>query len=164
MKFEESEYIDLTDTPTTFIYFLIQDNEVVYVGQTTRGLSRVYNHIQDKHFTKIYIIECDEDELDYWEDFYIFKYKPIYNKRPNFNCNFSIPRLVHKLNCAYKTGVFGYKVNKTKVKQMIKKLNISPHEYNGKYYIGIEDYIKITNCIDDYAKGAPIDEVFNIGI
>lgn len=164
MKFEESEYMDLTDTPTIFIYFLISDDEVVYVGQTRRGLSRVYSHVYDKQFTKIYIIECDETELDYWEDFYIFKYKPKYNKRPNFKCNFSIAKLVHKINSTYKNGVFDYKVTKTKVKKMITELNIVPREYENELYISIEDYIKITDCIEDYAKGAPLSEVFNIGI
>ena len=47
MKFKEDVYIDLTDTPMTFIYFLIYNEDVVYVGQTTRGLTRVYSHISD---------------------------------------------------------------------------------------------------------------------
>ena len=164
MKFEESEYIDLTDTPTMFIYFLIYNDDVVYVGQTKRGLARVYNHVHDKNFNKIYIIECDEDELDYMEDLYIFKYKPIYNKRPKLSCNFSLSRLVHKINNEYKNGIFDYKVTKAKVKKMIKELNIEPREYDREFYISIEDYYKITACIEDYAKGAPVSEVFNIGI
>ena len=164
MKFEETEYIDLTDTPTIFVYFLIYNENVVYVGQTTRGLARVYSHVHDKRFDKIYIIECDEEELDYWEDFYIFKYKPKYNKRPNLKYNFSIAKLVHKINDTYKNGVFDYKVTRTKVKKMITELNIVPREYENELYISIEDYIKITDCIEDYAKGAPLSEVFNIGI
>ena len=80
MKFEEKQFTDLTDIPFVFVYFLLQGDEVVYVGQTTRGLQRVYQHILTKNFNKIYIIEVDEEELDYQEDFYIDKYKPKYNK------------------------------------------------------------------------------------
>lgn len=164
MRFEEEDYIDLTNTPTTFIYFLLQDDEVVYVGQTKRGLARVYHHMRDKRFNKIYIIECDISELDYWETFYMFKYKPIYNKKPNPICTFSIKKIVNKLNKAYKSGVFGSKITKSKVRDMITVLNIKPREYNGEYYIGIDDYCDIIAHIEDFAKGAPTDEVFNIGI
>ena len=73
MKFEEKQFTDLTDIPLVFVYFLLQDGEVVYVGQTTRGLQRVYQHISTKNFNKIYIIEVNEWELDYQEDFYINK-------------------------------------------------------------------------------------------
>ena len=164
MKFEETDYIDLTDTPIIFVYFLVYNNDVVYVGQTTRGLARVYTHAYSKKFNKIYVIECDEEELDYLEDHYIFKYKPIYNKRPNFKCNFSLSRIVHELNKQYKSGVFDYKITKPKVKKMIKELKIKPREYDGENYINIEDYQMITSCIEDYAKGAPLSEVFDIGI
>ena len=159
MKFEESEFLDLTDTPLVFIYFLIHDDEVVYVGQTMRGLSRVYSHIHNKHFTKIYIIECDEDELDYLEDYYIFKYRPIYNKRPNYKCNFSIHRLIKEIN-----NIYGSRLTKPKIKKMIKELELVPREFDGELYFSIEDFYQIIGCIDDYKKGAPLSEVFNIGI
>ena len=163
MKFEESKFLDLTDTPTTFIYFLLDDDEVVYVGQTTRGLARVYAHIRDKHFTKFYIIEHSIEELDYWEDYYIFKYHPKYNKRPNFSCNFSMQRVVHKINEMYTTSIFQYKMTKPKLKKILKELNIKPREYDNELYIGIDDFCEIVNCIEDYKKGAPLNEVFNIG-
>ena len=59
MKFEEGSYIDLTDIPKCFIYFLIDNEEVVYVGQTTKGLSRVEVHHKDKLFDRVYAILCD---------------------------------------------------------------------------------------------------------
>lgn len=166
MKFKEDVYIDLTDTPMTFIYFLIYNEDVVYVGQTTNGLGRVYSHIHDKSFNKVYIIEAEKDNLDYWEDFYIFKYKPIYNKVPNWKCNFSITKLARKLREYYyeQDSIWHTELTKTKIKKMIKELHIVPREYNDELYIGIEDYYQIIGCIDDYAKGAPLSEVFDIGL
>ena len=166
MKFKEDVYIDLTNTPMTFIYFLIYNEDVVYVGQTTRGLTRVYSHISDKQFNKIYIIEVEEDNLDYWEDFYIFKYKPIYNKVPNWNCNFSIAKAVRKARNYVEKNYNKYPsdLRKPLFKKMLNELNIKPREYNGEFYIGIEDYYMILDCIDDYAKGAPLSEVFDIGL
>jgi len=160
MKFEEREFIDLTDTPMVFVYFLIYKNEVIYVGQTTRGLARVYNHIKTKPFHNIYVIECDPEELDYWEDYYIFKYRPIYNKQPNLRCNFSIEKLKQQLKTLYPDG----NITKRTIKKMLKELKAVSREYDGEYYVGIDTYYELVGCIDDYAKGAPLSEVFNIGI
>lgn len=35
---------------------------------------------------------------------------------------------------------------------------------DGDYYISAEDLYDIACCIADYPKGAPVDEIFNIGI
>jgi len=64
------------------IYFLLFDKEVVYVGQSKKGLPRALSHPDIKH-SSIAIYECEISELDYYEDFFIAKYQPIYNKRFN---------------------------------------------------------------------------------
>ena len=51
MKFNEENFTELKDEPLVFIYFLLQDDEVVYVGQTTKGYSRIIDHC---HSTKIF--------------------------------------------------------------------------------------------------------------
>lgn len=56
MKFEETyseiktftrEYYD------SIIYFLLQDDEVVYVGQSKGGLARPFSHCVDKDFNLV---------------------------------------------------------------------------------------------------------------
>lgn len=63
-----------------FVYFLLYEEDVVYVGQTTAGIQRPLNHIKDKNFNKIKIIYCSIEELGELEQKFIIKYNPIYNK------------------------------------------------------------------------------------
>jgi excinuclease UvrABC nuclease subunit len=82
MEFKEKKYIDIPIKYKTFIYFLINNKEVVYVGQTKNGLKRPFSH-NDKIFNEIKIILCDEEELNILENEYIIKYNPMYNKKIN---------------------------------------------------------------------------------
>lgn len=64
MNFAENENSRiLPNVQSPIIYFLMDEDEVVYVGQSKIGLSRPYSH-KDKKFTKIAIINCKESELD----------------------------------------------------------------------------------------------------
>lgn len=66
---------------TDYIYFLIKNEEVVYVGQTSKGLCIIYQHLDNKVFDKVYLLKVeDKNDLNKLELFYIFKYKPLYNK------------------------------------------------------------------------------------
>lgn len=60
------------------IYFLFNGDDLVYVGKTTKGLARVYQHT-DKAFTHIVIQYCSLEYLDELEQAYIVIYKPKYN-------------------------------------------------------------------------------------
>ena len=64
------EYFLMFKSP--IIYFLMDGDEVVYVGQSKTGLARPYSH-KDKKFTKIAIINCKESELDDKETEFIKK-------------------------------------------------------------------------------------------
>ena len=58
-----------------FIYFLLKQKEVVYVGQTTRGIARPLFHLSsNKVFDEIKIIYCEEKDLNDYECFFIEKY------------------------------------------------------------------------------------------
>lgn len=66
------------------IYFLFDGNDVVYVGQTTQGESRIYNHRTNqeyKEFDSFTMLECDIDDLDEIESRWIFTLQPKYNKK-----------------------------------------------------------------------------------
>lgn len=54
------------------IYFLIRDDRIVYVGQSTNALRRVARHIDDgKIFDRFSIAPCKKEELDKLERTYI---------------------------------------------------------------------------------------------
>jgi hypothetical protein len=65
-----------------FIYFLINDGNLVYVGKSNKNiLARINSHIKDKDFDSAYYVAISsENLLDEYEKKYILKYKPKYNK------------------------------------------------------------------------------------
>lgn len=63
-----------------FVYFLLQGKEVVYIGQTTKGIIRPISHVNDKEFDSIKIMYCERENLGELEHDYILKYNPKYNK------------------------------------------------------------------------------------
>lgn len=67
------------------IYFLLEKQEIVYIGQSMRPYTRVTSHAQEEKikFDSYHITPCEEDKLDEKESHYIFKYAPKYNKRMN---------------------------------------------------------------------------------
>ncbi len=65
------------------IYFLFDGDEIVYVGQTTHGESRIYNHrtYQNyKDFDSFTMLECDIKDLDRIEGMWISTLQPKYNR------------------------------------------------------------------------------------
>ena len=75
----------------TFVYFLLKNKKIVYVGQTTNGLNRIKEHLLNcnKDFDDFKILKCDESELNELENNYIIKYNPKYNKNLNsFNVKY----------------------------------------------------------------------------
>lgn len=67
------------------VYFLVQNNEIVYIGATTRLNNRINQHRKEniKKFTDVYCIEVKKSELSNIEGKFISKYRPKYNKN---NC------------------------------------------------------------------------------
>lgn len=66
------------------VYFLIKDNEIVYVGSSAKGLSRAYGHKGKGRRRKDYdhssYIHVQKDLLQETELRYIIKFKPKYNQ------------------------------------------------------------------------------------
>lgn len=60
------------------VYFLIKENEVVYIGQSINIASRVTQH-RDKEFDSVSYVACHRDELDILESLYILAYQPELN-------------------------------------------------------------------------------------
>jgi predicted GIY-YIG superfamily endonuclease len=64
------------------IYFLFQDDKLIYIGKTTSLFSRLSGHKGDKRFNYISILEVSKEEYKETEIYYINKYKP--------ECNISL--------------------------------------------------------------------------
>jgi len=65
---------------TCGIYFLIKDNQVVYVGQSVNIAARIVVHRNDgKDFDEVRFIRCEKDVLDEREMFFIKLLKPDLN-------------------------------------------------------------------------------------
>lgn len=79
MKFEETgNIITVKKHESTFIYFLINKGEVVYVGKALKGISFPFPY-GVKDFDTVKAIACPGDMLNSEQDRFITKYKPKYN-------------------------------------------------------------------------------------
>lgn len=63
------------------IYFLICDEEIVYVGKSVNVKTRLDQHSinPDKNFNRYFAILCDKEELNSLEAHYILRFRPKYN-------------------------------------------------------------------------------------
>jgi len=64
------------------VYFLVKDEEVIYVGQSVNIYSRLSEH-RHKQFDKYAFVPCDVDLLDKLESLYIHVLKPKLNGNLN---------------------------------------------------------------------------------
>jgi hypothetical protein len=62
------------------VYFLCQDEKVVYVGQSANPSARIPHHYKDKKFNRVYLIPVPEQRLLQVEHRYIKQFQPLYNK------------------------------------------------------------------------------------
>lgn len=70
------------------VYFLIANNEVVYVGQSVNVYSRISEHVSGKCFDRYAYVPCAVELLDKLESLYIHCLRP----RLNGNLNGQIKR------------------------------------------------------------------------
>lgn len=61
------------------VYLLWLNDELVYVGQSINGTSRIMDHRKDKVYNRYTWISVSLEELDDIERFFIKKYRPKYN-------------------------------------------------------------------------------------
>ena len=89
------------------VYFLLRDKKVVYVGQSSRGLARIFEHQIDslKKFDSVsYIFLGREDDLNDFEAFYIANFRPIYNiLMPKNNRIITLASIARLLNISHCT-------------------------------------------------------------
>jgi hypothetical protein len=79
-SFKVSEPIPQSLTYCAFLYFLIDNEEVVYIGSTSDLSTRIWSHKKDKKFNEVkYIMGTDRVFILYEEERYIKMFSPKYN-------------------------------------------------------------------------------------
>lgn len=86
MKFEEPGAQlgrKVSDISVAAVYFLLDDDEVVYVGKSVNLHMRLADHFRYPGFAfnGFAFVVCDRDILGYEEAKYIGKYRPKHNVR-----------------------------------------------------------------------------------
>lgn len=107
----------------SIIYFLIKDEKIVYVGQSTNGIYRIAAHSSDKVFNGYFYKEYPTEKLNDIEAEYIVRFEPYYNNSmPTNNIYKSIAYLKEIYNTDART-----------LKKFLKNNNIKPY-FHGEYY------------------------------
>jgi hypothetical protein len=66
---------------SSYIYFLLVGDNIVYIGQTNQILDRIQQHMfSDKSFDYVSIFEVDRKKLNEVEQLYIYLFNPYLNK------------------------------------------------------------------------------------
>ena len=124
------------------IYILYDEDEVVYVGQTTNGLTRLLNH-GNKKYNKFSFIEKEEEDLDYYEDLYIMKFQPKYNIHYNkYRMSFNSAYNNLKYNIKKNMNIFDFA-------EYIKKLNIETKKFKNINTITKKDFYIVNKNLEE---------------
>ena len=139
VKFEENECFrfDVPKINNSLVYFLLYNEEVVYVGQTVQGLVRPLSH-KDKVFDSVAVISVPEDLLTAVEDYYISKYTPKYNK----TMRMYLPMLVARNRIREIIGNDSYTVRDVKKDAFDNGISLTVLG-NGNVYISQEEFKKL---------------------
>lgn len=143
MRFEEKANATIPKTNDTIIYFLTKENEVVYVGKTTKGIGGIPAHA-DKDYDEIKIVHNSEHTIDLEVDKYIVKYRPRYNRNIIYHALYSMMMARNKLRRELESTI-----TITQIKKIMKMFGIEPIELNGKRYLTVVDYEKIYWYVSD---------------
>lgn len=118
----------ITDFGVCGIYFLLQGEEVVYIGKSKNFWLRLSDHFNsDKKFDNIYFLPAKEEILLRLEEKYILEYKPLYNKTLSnsgyISKNFYRDILIQRV---------GKKIPAFLINDLLRKHNIQSVEFNCK--------------------------------
>lgn len=144
MIFSEDNCETLVPKPNNFIYFLLDKNDVVYVGQTTQGVLRPLSH-KNKKYDTIKIKYCREGQLDVLEDEFIAKYNPKYNKKINQSAFYTLKNAKTKL----RYDIQDKNITIFDLKKSIKRLGLPLVEFKGKKYISKQNFGEVSNEIKE---------------
>ena len=116
------------------IYFLISNNEIVYVGQTINFYGRLTAHIKNKNkiFDSYFIEKHSKSKLDDYETEYILKFRPIYNKKLPENSYYKSLPIIMRL----------YDIDNITVDFIIKESKLQICNFGTYIYLNEKDFAK----------------------
>lgn len=118
------------------LYFLILEEEIVYVGKSNNVEGRLYDHRRNKEFDSYSVFECESEKDSLrLEALAIMKYKPRYNSQLNeeFQSMTMIKNTLKKLDIPEKFH------HKRFLKKKIMELGIKTHIFNVNPFISNND-------------------------
>lgn len=134
------------------IYFLIDNEQIVYVGQSLQGIYRVFEHMKfnKKKFDSYFILNCEEKDLHDLENLYIEEFKPKYNKVVNWNVCISLGKLGSKIKAL---GVPTPYYHKPTLRKIATKLDIPINKFGDTEYLE-RKYVDliVEYCEQNYLK------------
>lgn len=136
MKFEESGAIVLPNPGKYLIYFLLDGDEVVYIGKTSRSIFWIPNCTL--HFSSVAVIPAEPKTIDSMLGKYVLKYMPKHNNILKGHVSLDTAKAkIRKLS-----GNKNY--SKRDLIKDIKELGINIELFNnGTMFIAPEDFDKI---------------------
>lgn len=136
----KDDIVELFLPEDVFVYFLTdEENEVLYVGRTENGLVRPLTHKYDKEFDKIFIKHVDIDWLNILEDYYITKYKPLYNRSLMNSEYYKLERVRNEFRKIFKKD----KLTVIGVRELVDKYQKEILTFGKFDYLHIDDIIDI---------------------
>ncbi|SNS22364.1 hypothetical protein SAMN05446037_100697 [Anaerovirgula multivorans] len=87
---EKSSSIDTLGN-LNMVYFLIKDNQIIYIGRSVTGLASVLAKAKDIEADSYYITLVEPESLDALWAYQVNRFKPVYNNYIN-RCNATIAR------------------------------------------------------------------------
>lgn len=142
---KNAKYFDLFNQ-IYYVYFLLKDGNVVYVGQTDNILNRIKSHQKNKNFNNVAYITTTKDKLNYLENYYIMKYEPFYNKlSTDYRC-MSSAYIIKKIREKYNQEEASFEeiihfIEKSKYKDILNRKNC---------IVIKKEYSNLINEIEDY--------------
>ena len=122
-----------------YVYFLWDNGEIVYVGQTHHLQRRLSIHLKDKVFDEYSFVECENFiEMDSVELYFISKFKPKYNLRvgDGFESVKKIRNRIQSIDESYKYNSDFYVYT---LVEKIKKSTFDLKKVGREYFIKQED-------------------------
>lgn len=161
MYLEERCNLEIKNPNHNFIvYFLIKNNEVVYVGKSVNGLARAFSHT-DKDFDSVSIMFLPEYKINEKESFYILKYNPIYNivvNTSDLHHLKNIRNILRKQTGAISDWIKNFinkdliHLNIIHVKRILSYFKIITYEYKELIYISEESLNHLIELIEKEQK------------
>jgi len=117
------------------IYYLLDGDEIVYIGQSRNVSYRIAAHISEgqKIFNRYLFFPCNIEDLNATECEEIIKYKPKYNK------TIPISDGSEYVSARKLSKILG--INLRSLRAIIRKNGVKSHDFGNKHFYKVSDFI-----------------------